>query len=136
MYRQHKHDVAVVLVANYPEITAIAAVLNVIIVFWVWKCQMGGNAVTLCVHFFVCCIQGNYRLRDAVHDTPQFYSHSDEHTPGRELKLPQNHPTQTTHIDTMSMSNNSESAVAVLVIILIILFALHSHALFSQTYLL
>ena len=50
------------LVPNYPVITAITAVITVVLVFWVRKRQMGGNAVTLRVHLLQVVSGGNYRL--------------------------------------------------------------------------
>ena len=70
------------LVANY-------LVITVILEFWVQKRQMGGNAVTLCVHCSAYFIQDNHCLGDVVRDTPLFYIHSDEHTPYQEHKQPQ-----------------------------------------------
>ena len=48
------------LIANYPVITAIIAVITLILVFWVRKRQMGGSAVSSLCPPSASCIRGNY----------------------------------------------------------------------------
>ena len=80
------------LVTNYPVIIAITAVITLILVFWVRKCQMGSSVViTLCLPSasYIC---GNYRqgfisslLSDErmPYDTYQYKQngHTPHHTP-------------------------------------------------------
>ena len=78
------------MVSNYPVITMITAVITEILVFWVRKRQNSGNAVTLYIHLFDLCIQGNYQQR--------FISTllSDGRTPDLSTQTATNNPTQTT----------------------------------------